>query len=183
MKYNYFRINSMDIKQEPSDLSEEYMVQQDNIEFSPIGFPYTVKNEISKDLFKADLANTDTNNYFVHNNSLDKECMEADVEDIKLEEEDKAEEVIVQNDIVIKDEFNEFEQVHVENQFFSEGCKDEPREGYYSESDQMESQESARKTVNSNAQALLGVRVWRRAATDKQVWRQKIKEAKAQFGL
>jgi len=37
--------------------------------------------------------------------------------------------------------------------------------------------------VTEDAQNLIGVRTWRRVALDRQCWRRKIKEAKAQFGL
>ncbi|XP_072380075.1 uncharacterized protein [Diabrotica undecimpunctata] len=125
----------MEVKEEPSDFSEEYMIK-DNIEFSLIGFPYSVKNEISEDLFEADLPNTHTNNYFVDGNTFDKVCMEVGVEDIKLEEQNKTEKINVKNDIVIKDEikeeFNEYGQIHIENHFVFEDFKDEPGKGYYS---------------------------------------------------
>ncbi|XP_072380076.1 uncharacterized protein [Diabrotica undecimpunctata] len=128
----------MEVKQEPSDFSEEYMIQQDNIEFSLIGFPYSVKNEISEDLFKADLPNTDTNNDCDDSNTFDKVCMEVDVEDIKLEELDKPEKfIIIKNGIVIKDEIeeevNEYEQIDIDNQFVFEDFKVEPLGGYYSD--------------------------------------------------
>ncbi|CAG9830444.1 unnamed protein product [Diabrotica balteata] len=94
---NYFRNNPMEVKQEQSDFSEEYVIQQDNIEFSLIGFPYSIKNEISEDLFKADLPNT--NNDFDDSNTFDKVCMEVGVEDIKLQELDKPEKfIIIKND-------------------------------------------------------------------------------------
>ncbi|XP_050500539.1 uncharacterized protein LOC126880601 isoform X3 [Diabrotica virgifera virgifera] len=131
------KFNPMEVKQEPSDFSEEYMIQQESIEFSHIEFPDTVKHEISEDLLNADLANTDTNNYFADSNTLEKVRTDVGVDDIKLEEEeDKAEKVTVQNGIVQKDEiqeeFNKYEQIHIENQLFLEDFSKEPRGAYYS---------------------------------------------------
>lgn len=37
--------------------------------------------------------------------------------------------------------------------------------------------------ISEDARDLLGIRVWKRAAEDRVEWRQKVKEAKARFGL
>ncbi|CAG9827857.1 unnamed protein product [Diabrotica balteata] len=87
----------MEVKQELNNLPNKFKIQIENIEVSHTICSCSVKTEIKEELLESDSLNNDTNRYFDHGNSLHQASKEANIENIKLEEEDKPDLVHIEN--------------------------------------------------------------------------------------